>query len=101
MFDDKSRYKDAETYQVTDARGREVTVVATPSAPRQDLLGYHVRKEGQRLDHMAYRYLDNAAGFWRIAELNDAVLPDALAEADEIAIPTKALRIGAPGGKGG
>jgi hypothetical protein len=38
---------------------------------------------------MAYRYLNNAAGFWRICELNDVMLPEALTEASDIAIPKK------------
>lgn len=88
MFDEKSRYRDAETYTVPGPRGRPVTVTAPPPAPLQGLLGYHVRKEGQRLDHLAFHYLGDAASWWRLAEQNDAVLPDALAEADEIAVPT-------------
>jgi len=95
MVDEKSRYDGVETLKVTDHRGREVTVLTVPPAPRQELLGYHVLKDGQRLDHMAWRYLDDGAGFWRIAELNDAMLPEALSEAPEIAIPKKTL-----GGKG-
>jgi hypothetical protein len=89
MFDDKSRYKNAETYQRTDRRGRTVTVTGTPPAARENFLGYHLRIQGQRLDHMAHRYLNNGAGFWRICELNDAMLPEALSEASEIAIPRK------------
>lgn len=90
MFDEKSRYRGVAPYEATDRRGRTVAVVPVPPAPAQALLGYHLRKEGQRLDHLAHHYLDDAAGFWRICELNDAMLPDALAEAREIAIPQKA-----------
>ena len=56
--------------------------------PVQTLLGEHLRKEGQRLDHLANFYLQDPNGFWRIAELNDAMLPDALAEVDIVKIPT-------------
>lgn len=86
-FDDKSRYKDEPTYQVTDARGRTVTVVATPAPPQEALRGYHVRRQGQRLDHLAYKYLRNPAAFWRICAINDVMLAEALSEADEIKIP--------------
>jgi hypothetical protein len=48
----------------------------------------HRRKQGQRLDHLAAFYIKDNCGFWRIAELNDAMLPDALSEADFIDIPT-------------
>ena len=89
MFDEKSRYRPLTPYLVTDRRGRTVPVVPVPPAPEQAELGVHLRREGQRLDHLAHEYLQDAAGFWRIAELNDAMLPDALAEAREIAIPRK------------
>jgi len=89
MFDPKSRYVKAETYVVTDARGRSVTVVAPPPPPDQVLLGIHLLKQGERLDLLATRYLGDAAGYWRIAEENDVMLPEALTEAREIEIPVK------------
>lgn len=89
MFDSKSRYYKLTTSTATDRRGRTVTVVPVPEPPEQTSLGYHLRRQGQRLDHLAYKYLDDEAGFWRICELNDVMLPEALSEADEIAIPKK------------
>jgi len=89
MFDDKSRYKELETYIRKDHRGRSVVTVPVPSALEEKFRGYHRRIQGQRLDHMAHRYLNNATGFWRICELNDAMLPEALSEAADIAIPKK------------
>ncbi len=89
MFDDNSRYKDVQQYTLQDHRGRKVTVVGVPNGPVQNLLGYHLLKQGQRTDHLAARYLNNAAGFWKIAEANDAMLPEALSERTEIAIPAK------------
>ena len=89
MFDPKSRYYGIPTYTVTDRRGRLVSVVAVPDRPDQVLLGLHRRLQGQRLDHLAFHYLDDQAGFWRICELSDAMLPDALAEARDIPIPAK------------
>jgi hypothetical protein len=89
IFDRKSRYvKNATTYQTTDRRGRTVVAVTPASAPAQTKLGIHRRKQGQRLDHLATFYIQDANGFWRIAELNEVMLPDALAEADLIDIPT-------------
>jgi len=78
MFDAKSRYAKAETYTVVDVRGREVAVVTPASKPTSSLLGIHLLKQGQRLDHLAALYLSNPAGFWRIAEQNDVMLPEAL-----------------------
>lgn len=89
MFDTKSRYLGLTTYTVKDHRNRTVAVVPVPDAPTQTRLGIHVLRQGQRLDHLAKKYLDNPAGYWRICELNDVMLPEALTEAQEIAIPRK------------
>lgn len=89
MFDEKSRYKGLKTYERTDRRGRTVATVPVPVTHEEKFRGYHRRIQGQRLDHMAYRYLNNAAGFWRICELNDVMLPEVLSEAADIAIPRK------------
>ena len=89
MFEPNSRYFSLRRYTVPDRRGRQVAVV--PPAPALDevLAGYHVRKDGHRLDLLAGRYLDDATMFWRICELADVMLPDALTVADEIPIPRK------------
>lgn len=89
MFDKKSRYANLDTYTVADHRGRKVIVVAVPDAPEEVFAGLHLMKQGQRIDHLAHKYLDDPAGFWRICELNDVMLPEALTEAQEIAIPRK------------
>ncbi len=89
MVDKSSRYAEQGTYTVQDHRGRTV-VVATPApALSQNLLGHHQHKQRQRLDHLAFKYLGDATWFWRLCEMNDVVLPEALSEADEIAIPKK------------
>jgi hypothetical protein len=89
VFDVNSRYvKHAVIYEVTDRRGRTVAALTVADGPVQTLLGEHRRREGQRLDHLANFYLQDPNGFWRIAELNDAMLPDALAEVDSVKIPT-------------
>lgn len=89
IFDSKSRYvKNASIYEATNRRGRKVASLTAADTPAQTLLGEHLRKEGQRLDHLANFYLQDPNGFWRICELNDTMLPDALAEADIVRIPT-------------
>lgn len=89
IFEAKSRYvKSASIYEVTDRRDRRVAALTVADRPVQTLLGEHLRKEGQRLDHLANFYLQDPNGFWRICELNDAMLPDALAEVDILKIPT-------------
>jgi hypothetical protein len=89
MFDPKSRYANLPTYTVPDRRGRYVEVVIAAPAPAQELAGLHVRKDGQRLDLLAGRYLDDPSGFWRICELSSVMVPDALTLRDEIPIPKR------------
>lgn len=89
MFTDKSRYYEEKPYTVTDRRGRIVLVVGVPPPPLQALSGYHLRKQWQRIDHLAAIYTNTSTGFWKIAEINDAMLPEATNCLKEIAIPTK------------
>ena len=89
MFDPKSRYAKVETYVVTDGRGREVTVVTRAPKPTNPTLGTHQLKQGERLDHLAARYLNDPAGYWRVGEKNDVMLPESLTEQRDIEIPTK------------
>jgi hypothetical protein len=89
MFDDKSRYAELKSYTVADRRGRRVAVMPTPEPPDQELLGIHLLRQGQRLDHLADKYLDDPAGYWRICELNEVMMAEMLTEAAEIGIPKK------------
>ncbi|MGH8563228.1 MAG: hypothetical protein ACREXW_03755 [Gammaproteobacteria bacterium] len=89
IFEETSRYvNNASIYEANDRRGRTVAALTVAEKPAETLLGEHLRKEGQRLDHLASFYLQDPNGFWRICELNDAMLPDALAETDIVKIPT-------------
>lgn len=89
MFDADSRYAGLATYPVMTRDGRVLMVVPVPAAPGESLLGYHRRHEAERLDHLAYAYLGDGAQSWRICELADVMLPDAIAEAREVPIPPK------------
>jgi hypothetical protein len=80
MFDARSRYARLHRYIVTDRRGRQVEVVPVAPAPDQPLLGLHVLRQGERLDHLSATYLDDPTGYGRIAERNDVMWPDALLE---------------------
>jgi hypothetical protein len=89
-FDAKSRYvKFATTYEVTDRRRRTVQALTPALPPPQPKLGEHLRKQGQRLDHLANHYLSDPNGFWRLAEMNEALRPDAVLQQDAIRIPAK------------
>lgn len=91
LFDNKTRYDSTKShlapYACVDRRGR--SVLALPMVePRPFLaVGRFVRTEGQRLDHLAGGLVSDPNGFWRIAEMNDAVLPDALDEVEMLKIP--------------
>jgi hypothetical protein len=89
MFDPGSRYEKMATDTVTLPDGRTVTAVRLPLPRVAPLLGYHRRLQGQRLDHIAARYLRDATAFWRLCDANGAMVPDALAAHDLIAIPGK------------
>ncbi len=89
VFESKSRYAKLEPYEMIDRQGRRVKVVPVPDAPEQSRLGTHLLRQDQRLDHLAAVYLDDPAGFWRICEMNDVMLPDVLKEQREIEIPKK------------
>jgi hypothetical protein len=88
-YDPKSRYADVPSYQVVDHRGRTVTVTAPAPGLDQAIAGWHVHRQGQRPDHLAAQYLDDPAGFWRLAEANEATQAEWLTEQAEIAIPVK------------
>lgn len=87
MFDRTSRYFGVPTAEVTDHRGRTVQIVIVPDAPRQQLRGEHLRRQGQRLDHLAGFYLADPHGYWRLSELADVMHPEALSEANAVPIP--------------
>jgi hypothetical protein len=89
LFDPKSRYAKLATFTAVDARGR--TVEAVPPAPAlvQTFRGRHLRRQGERPDHLAALYLNDAAGFWRLGEMNDAMTAEVLSELREVQIPVK------------
>jgi hypothetical protein len=89
-FNKKSRYvRFASLLEATDRRGRTVQCFTPAVPPTPALLGEHLLRQGQRLDHLASHYLGNPEGFWQIAEINDAVLPDAALGGASLKIPRK------------
>src|SRR5256885_15881949 len=95
VFDDKSRYvRFATVYAATDRRGRQVQALTAALVPPQNKLGEHLRRDGQRLDHLANFYLGDPNGFWRIAGINGALLPDSLRLGSRAQILTHRMPIG-------
>lgn len=90
VFNAKSRYvKHAAVTTAVDRRGRAVSCVTPAVVPEQTELGRHRLRQGQRLDHLANHYLSNPEGFWRIAEINDAMTAEAAIDTPLVRIPTK------------
>jgi len=89
IFDPGSRYAKLPTVLLVDGRGRTVEVVP-PALPQPlSLLGRHLRRQGERPDHLAARYLADPTAFWAIAWRNDAMTAEVLSELREVEIPRK------------
>jgi hypothetical protein len=89
MFFPGSRYQNQPQYTVTLANGVTVTAVQLPLPTNPTLLGFHTRKQGQRLDLLANFYLNDATTFWKFCDANNAMVPDALATHPMIGVPQK------------
>ena len=87
MFAANSRYASLPTYTVTLPDGRQVTAVRLPLPQAGPPVGYHPRREGDRLDLLAARYLGDATMFWRLCDTANTPVADALAARDLIGIP--------------
>jgi len=87
MFFPGSRYIKQAQYQTTLPDGTTVTAVVPPLPTSPQLIGYHARLQGQRLDLMANYYLNDATQFWTFCDANNAVVPDALATHAQIGVP--------------
>lgn len=74
---------------VNDRKGRQVQALTPAEVPTQRILGEHLRKQGQRVDHLAAHYLDDPFGYWRLVRLADAMSADVLSNSTTVKIPTK------------
>jgi hypothetical protein len=90
MFFPGSRYQNLATYTITRLGGAVVAVTRLPLPAQGPVLGYHQRRQGQRLDLIAAHYLVDPTTFWKLCDANNAVVPDALAVHDLIGIPATA-----------
>lgn len=87
MFDANSRYANAGTYLVMLADGTPVNVTRIPLPQPRPLFGWHRRIDGERLDLIAFKYERDATAAWQLGWTNDAMVLDALARHELIAIP--------------
>jgi hypothetical protein len=87
MFAPNSRYAGAGTYHVTLPDGSVVTVTRIPQPTARKPIGWYRRGEGERLDVIAFQFLEDATMAWALCDVNDAMAPDALTAHDLIGIP--------------
>lgn len=81
MIDKKSRYCDSEIKQWVAADGREIPYLARrllPSLESFTHLAEHSVSQGERLDHITWRYLGDPELFWQICDVNAVMNPPAL-----------------------
>lgn len=100
MFEPSSRYYAIETAGLTVLDGAgEPRVVGyvrrrfIAGAPSNATLVSHAVVQGERLDHLAARYLGDPTQFWRICDANNALRPEELVEE-----PGRRIDIPLPGG---
>jgi len=100
MFDDASRYAALETAEHPvprpDGEPRPVRYVRRRFLPLADegaTLVEHRVSQGERLDHVTAAYLGDPTQFWRVADANRALRPDALVEE-----PDARVRVALPQG---
>ena len=90
MFFPGSRYAKLTAYSVTLPNGTLVQATRLPTPGLAAVLGYYRRGGGDRLDQISARFLADATQFWRVCDANDAVVPDALANAPLVGVPIDA-----------
>ncbi len=95
-FPPTSRYYGLETVTLQTAEGRTIVYLRrrfVPPPERFALVQEHVVSAGERLDLITAKYLGDPEAFWRIADANAAMRPEALSET-----PGRRLRITLPEG---
>jgi hypothetical protein len=83
LFPPTSRYFTVETATREESDGTVIVYLRRrflPQPERFALLQEHVVTQGERLDNITARYLDDPEQFWRIADANRAMRPDELTE---------------------
>jgi len=82
-FPPSSRYHQTPIARRTMADGADVAYLRrrfVPPPERFALLQEHTVTEGERLDHIAAKYLGDPEQFWRLCDANGTVRPDELIE---------------------
>jgi hypothetical protein len=79
MFSSFSRYRKLPDVVTTDAKGRTLASKALRLVPAVSGTFQHTVEDGDRLDHVAYKYYRQPTKWWRISDANPEFLsPQAL-----------------------
>ena len=88
MFKRGSRYEKTDNYLYASSDGTKYLVKKIRKVPDDDSKVFHIVKQGDRLDIMAFIYYDDPTKFWIISDSNKEMYPDdALIRGNRIAIP--------------
>jgi hypothetical protein len=96
QFPPNSRYHDTEIAALVTADGRTVNYLRRRFVPPPEhfaTVQEHRVVQGERLDHLAARYLGDPEQFWKICDANLAFIPVELTES-----PGRTLRLTLPEG---
>lgn len=88
MIDKKSRYRTTPRSPARLPGGEEVELLELRVIPRTRAVFSAAPAEGERLDHLAYRYYRDPVKFWRICDASDHLDPrDVIEPGEPVAIP--------------
>jgi hypothetical protein len=83
MYPITSRYYAIQTVTRETPDGKQVACLRrrfVPAPERFEQIAEHVVTEGERLDHLAARYVGDPEQFWRLCDANGALRPEELTE---------------------
>jgi hypothetical protein len=78
VFFQGSRYANVGEHDITDGKGRVIRYKEIRFLPEARARFSHILSDGERLDHIAYRFYWDPETFWRICDANLALWPDDL-----------------------
>lgn len=89
MFFKGSRYEKAPIVVVTREDGAHIVAVRPLRRPAPPVALMHTRHEGERLDHIAARFLADPTAFWRLCDAANAMSAEALGAHQTVPVPKR------------
>ncbi|MBN1203771.1 MAG: hypothetical protein JXB05_02460 [Myxococcaceae bacterium] len=91
MIDKTSRYAGVRTYVAEDSTGEAVEALEPRAVEHPQGAFLHIPHEAERLDHLAWQYLNDPRRFWRICDASDELDPfDLIHPGRSLSIPFNA-----------